>query len=207
MRNLILFTLIALISACKNSSQISKETDQVAFYSGYLQCEECGKVFVQLELKNDNTCIITDTEESDSPETKLTMGTWKKENNLLHIKTAALAPSFKMSNNQISIAFDENYTTVLEKTNGKIDLSQPFIARGEFFYYADASTFTICNGKRYPVAYTEAHYEAEKMFLSKKNEKIYIDMLISIETKPNQDKIIMEQVFIHRVLNEAESCL
>jgi hypothetical protein len=211
MKKTALIFFAGLIFSC-SSNQHSEQSTEAAetdislpgFYTGEIVCESCDSKFIELELFEDSTFLLMEsyTASSEIPSV-LKAGYWNSES----LVTPAESYLLSIDKNNVFLKSEDNTGfAAMIKTDGKISTTNTFKARGYFFYWADASTFTLCGGKRYPVAYTEEHYQAELLFLEKNTDELILDLIITIETIPNQDGIVREQVLIHRVIGKAGNC-
>lgn len=205
-----------------NGQQVGKDTVVIAptlnrYYADTLPCADCPGIYTQLELLTDSTYAMLHTYLERSKQPEATFGSYVLQDGKLTLEASPRPMYYQVVGDSLR-ALDINGKPIdsplsynLAAQKGQIDLTQPFSARGSYFYMADAASFTFCNTRKaLPVHMDKANLEAERRFMKSNpgSEKrpITLRVIATVKEMPNMEGTPMPHVTIEKIESNLKGC-
>lgn len=179
-----LFGILALVS-CNQSGTSEDESSleitlfgaEVAFepgtYKGEFACADCQGITTILQFEDNGKAVVSRYYNKRSEEPEITFGKWiVEEGSVMLVSHWNDDTLFFKSHTKGLVLLDKKGDYLLEDyqlathSTERIDLSQPFMVAGRFFYMADAAVMWLePNERPLPVVMNEPYIALEKSFL------------------------------------------
>lgn len=186
------------------------------FFSDTIPCTNCPGIVYQLSLTTDSTYIFSEELLGPKNSPYVQFGRTAKKDSVItlfmpntkQVKFQVTDTGMLILDRKTDINTGNEDFTLDPRPNGSFDLTQLYIIDGAYFYSTDDANFTPCGQLiSYPVKPGGASFDAEKIFLNKRNdnyEPVYLRALISIRQDKNLTGIDQITVIMEKVISKLD---
>jgi copper homeostasis protein (lipoprotein) len=147
-----------------------------SFFSDTLPCKDCPGIVHALSLETDSTCILTEQYLGRKEAPQLRFGRVQRTDSTLTLYfPGGKTTRFRVSGTGMHMVDERGMSpqpegdyTLRPDPAGFIDLGQPYLVDGAYFFRSEGATFTPAgHATAYPVNPGKGSFDAEKIYLNR----------------------------------------